>query len=374
MGRRRQILVLGSFLASEWRELWQRQQEFSTRLMAHGDVTYVERAAGGTITLSRVTGRLGNLLKARTAPLPGVDDETTPQFLRWVQIPSSSERIVSLNARRVVRRIRDGLASAGASKPDLVYVGAPSEVWAEVLRQLEVPFWYDMPERFLYSETYRTVSRDAMTWMVTNASLVTVDTAVGLSDWCQLRDDIVVVPHGSKEVDFEPDWSRRREHVYYVGSDNPAVDVGFLRATSLAAGAPVRVIGRDWSTDLDSSLELLGWADGRAIPQMLGDAIAGLVPYLLDDFTAGVLPTKIYDYFLSGTPAIASALPSLEGHFGVYVADGTPIGISRALDSARALSADERRELWEFARRNTWGTRFDGVLSALSVRGIDLVD
>ena len=264
------------------------------------------------------------------------------------------------------------MAGVGTHRPDLVYVGAPNEVWAEVLRRLGVPFWYDMPERFLYSESYRTVSRETMRWMVANATLVTVDTEVGRQDWRDLRDDIVVIPHGSKQSDFEPDWNRLRDKVYYVGSDNPAIDVGFLRAASGAAGSPVQVIGSNWTRDLDASLELLGWVDGHEIPRMISDATAGLVPYVLDEFTEGVLPTKIYDYFLAGAPVIASSLPSLRDHFGVYVVDGTLEGIADALTRAQALTSQERRALREFARANTWRCRFDDVIAALSERGIEL--
>jgi len=370
MAEAKRIAVLGSFLGSEWFELWQRQQEFTTRLMGVGNVVYVERAAGGTITPSRVLGRLKNMARRSDRVRPDVA-RSTPTFVHWLQIPSSRPQAIALNAERVVRSIRKEFGGGG---PDFVYVGAPTEVWAAVLERLGVPYWFDMPERFLHSETYATVDRKAMRTMVQSALLVTVDTRTSLDDWAGVRDDIVLIPHGSKDIDFEPDWNAPRRHFYYVGSMNPAVDVTFFSTLAKATGADVRIIGRAHAGEFGRGTQAMGWLPGHDIPRALSDAVAGVVPYRLDDFTAGVLPTKIYDYFLAGAPAISSMLPSLEGHFGVYLVDGSLGAMREAVERARSLSVEQRQELRDYARRNDWSDRFGRVVRELAARGVDFVD
>jgi hypothetical protein len=370
MSRSRIIAVLGGFLESEWLDLWQRQQEFSSSLMQRGHVLYVERAAGGRITPRRVLSRLVKVARGATAGRKHTTDVPAPEFVKWVQLPASGSRAVSMNAQRVVAAIQSRCRALGAEKPDLVYATAPTEVWAEVLRLLEVPYWYDMPERFLESATYETVDRAAMRWMVEHAALVTVDTQVGLSDWSDLRDDIVVVEHGAKSRAVEPDWSCERTHLYYVGSRNPALDTRFLDLASEVIGESVRVIGEGRPSDYGAHASVLGWTAGDEIPYVLSDAVAGLVPYVLDEFTAGVSPTKVYDYFLGGAPVIATALPSLEGRRGVITSEATAASIEAAIEQARAMTLEERRGLREFALANRWERRFELIERELRARGV----
>ncbi len=279
--------------------------------------------------------------------------------------------MIARNADRVIKAIRKEF---GAGGPDFIYVGAPTEVWAEVLKRLEVPYWFDMPERFLHSETYATVDRESMRSMVSGALLVTVDTRTSLADWAGVRDDIVLIPHGSKDIEFEPSWEAPRRHFYYVGSMNPAVDVAFLHTVADATGTDVRIIGHARAGEFGHGTHTLGWLPGHEIPGALADAVAGVVPYRLDAFTAGVLPTKIYDYFLAGAPAISSMLPSLEDHFGVYRVDGSLDAMRDAVERARGLSVEDRQELREFARRNNWSERFGCVVRELAERGVEFRD
>lgn len=372
MSARPIIVVLGSFLECEWFDLWQRQQEFTSSFMGCGDVLYVERAAGGKITPGRVLGRIQKLMGKAAAPVRTAESRPTPEFVKWVQLPLGGRKGTELNARRVVDTILTRCRALGAEKPDFVYVSTPSEVWAETLKLLDVPYWYDMPERYLASAQYASVDRAAMRWMVSNALLATVDTQVGFDDWRDIRDDILIVEHGAKPAAEEPDWSTPRARLYYVGSVNPAVDIRFIDVAANAFGENVRVIGEGEPSEFGSRATVLGWMAGDAIPRVLSDAVAGLVPYVLDEFTAGVLPTKIYDYFLAGAPVIASALPSLRGHFGVIVSDGSEESMAAAIAQARAMSLEERRALRSYAVQNTWPVRFAVVRRELERRGLVL--
>lgn len=366
---RRTVVVLGSFLESEYFNLWQRQQEFTTHICRIANVLYVERAAAGPITPRRLVGRLQKLVR-RPAQGTWRPALPIPVFVKWQQLPFSGEWASAESARRVWRAVEARVAHLGWQPPSFVCVGSPGEVWAALLRAVGLPFWYDMSTRLLLNPTYSRVSRDAMTWMATEAALVTADTEVSRDDWSDVRADICVVPHGAKEWADEPNFDLSRGALYYVGSINSAIDAGILNRVAREGVLPVRVIG----TDADHLLrdgEVLGWRSADSIPRLLSEAVAGLIPYRVDRYTEGVYPTKVFDYLLAGAPVVSSELPALKGVPGVVMC-GSVEDYLRAAEEATRMSRRERADLREWALSQGWSTRFAVVTRELAARGISI--
>jgi len=361
------VVVLGSFLEREYFGLWQRQQEFTAQLCARANVLFVERAAAGRITPARIVARLRRMASRSESdewrpPVP------VPAFVAWRQVPVGGDLAFASSARRAWRAVERAVAERGWDAPSLVCVGTPGEVWASLLEQVGLPFWYDMWERFLKSPAYDRVSRTSMTWLARHAALVTADTEVSRDDWAGVRSDILVVPHGAKEWAEAPRPDVSREALYYVGSVNEALDTDLMGEIARSSGWPVRIVGSDAAGVLDS-VEVLGWRPSGAIPRVLSDAVAGLVPYRMNDFTAGVYPTKVYDYLLAGAPVLAAPLPALEGMPGVTVCR-TADEYRAGADAASRLTEADRAGLREWALGQGWSTRFAMVARELAARGV----
>lgn len=361
MSVRPTVVVLGSFLGSEYFARWQRQQEFTTCLMRRANVLFVERAAPGAISISRVAGRLRKVLAGRardvtaTTPFPAA-----PAFVRWLQLPASGESAWRASADNVLGAIERERVRRGWEAPSFACCGTPSEVWRYVLEGLGVPFWYDLWERVLESPTYASTDRDAMRYLAREAALMTSDTVAGAADWLDVREDIALVPHGAKEWAGAPGFDTLRDRLYYVGSVNRAFDIPLVRAIAETCERPVHVIGVDDEGPLGAAAHALGWRAAGDIPAALSDAAAGLVPYVTDRFGEGVYPTKVYDYLLAGAPVLATALPSLEG-LPFVVTCATAGEFASAYEDARGLTKDERRAMRAYALDNGWSRRFETV-------------
>jgi hypothetical protein len=361
MSGRRTVVVLGSFLASEYYPRWQRQQEFTTCLLRQANVLYVERAAPGVVTPKRVLSRLRKIMRGSESPNGGFP--APPVFVRWVQVPASGDSAWQRSGAAVARAVELAVEQNGWEAPTFAVCGTPTEVWRFALEALGVPYWYDLWERVLASATYATTDRGHMRWIAENAALMTTDTEVGRADWLDVREDILVVPHGAKEWATEPDFSVERDRLYYVGSVNPALDVELLRAAAAQADG-LTVIGEDRDGVLGESAEVLGWKGAGEIPRLLSSAFAGLVPYRVDRFGAGVYPTKVYDYLLAGAPVIGTQLPAFSGHPHVRTfAEADEL--APAIAWARSLDIEQRRAMRDWALEHGWSRRFEPVRARL---------
>ena len=366
------FLVLGGFRASDWEDIWQRGHEWTVALMKVGNVIYLERAAAGRGGWRRVASRVANVL--RTNRVPAERHVTTPfparpEFVSWLQLPSSTQRGWRGNARRALDAAEARRRELGWAEFSLVQVGTASETWIELGSMVDAPVWFDSAERFLYSAAYADVDREMMKRQVVESALVTTDTELTRSDWRGVRDDISVVPHGAKSWAAEPDWSCSRVAPYYVGSLHPALDTDFLSEVARLSGKNVVMVGDYPADTAGAGLEFAGWVAGGDIPRRLSDATAGLVPYQGGEWRQGVYPSKVYDYFLAGAPAISTRLPALDGLEWAWQVD-TAEEADEALRRAEALTDDHRRAIRAFALANTWDERFARVSALLADAGV----
>jgi GT2 family glycosyltransferase len=117
------------------------------------------------------------------------------------------------------------------------------------------------------------------------------------------------------------------------------------------------------------NVRLLGQQPYETMPQYLYHFDACLIPFKLNAITHATDPVKMYEYLSAGKPVVSTALSELLP-FGdyIYLARNREEFLA-ALDTA--IKEDDpglRDRRREFARRNTWQERYEGIVSALSER------
>ncbi|RJP27691.1 MAG: glycosyltransferase family 1 protein [Candidatus Omnitrophota bacterium] len=170
-----------------------------------------------------------------------------------------------------------------------------------------------------------------------------------------------------KEVDppLEMD-SIKKPIAGFLGAVDHRINIEFIRKASEEL--------KDWSFVLVgpvyknrnqllklNNVYLLGQKNYEQLPRFLSQFDVCTIPYILDDMTINCFPIKLYEYFSSGKPVVASNLPALEEHAGlVYIAncaDDFPREILRAYDE----SNDKRKKRIMIAERNSWEHKAEGL-------------
>lgn len=201
------------------------------------------------------------------------------------------------------------------------------------------------------------------------------------------RSDLVLVENGvdldrfrtpaSKPADL-PDGNR--PIVGYHGAVAPWLDFELLAETIAAlpdhdfvfvgpvdgrAAEAVAALGRL------PNVHLLGERSPDDMPAYVQAFDVSIVPFVVDDMTAGVSPLKMYESLATGTPVVATELPSCLDEPAVLTAAG-PAGFSAGIVAAADSAGD--REWAAQADRSAsaadWGNRLLPVLDRLDRDGL----
>jgi glycosyltransferase involved in cell wall biosynthesis len=150
-------------------------------------------------------------------------------------------------------------------------------------------------------------------------------------------------------------------------------------AALLPAGWEVAIVG---GTDLDLSrfraefgavknLRIVGRVPHGDVPRFLRAADVAVLPNLAEDALSAryTSPLKLYEYLASGTPVVASDIPSLRETLSPETAILVPPGDAAALAAAvasvpdDASSADRAARGQKIARAASWTSRAESVAS-----------
>lgn len=146
----------------------------------------------------------------------------------------------------------------------------------------------------------------------------------------------------------EIDWSRKKDHVCYVGG------IGRIRGVlevvqamaQLQSGARLQLVGQFSEADAKTSahahpgwqrVDALGFLGRKQVAEVLANAAAGLVTFLPAPNHIDAQPNKMFEYMSAGVPIIASHFPLwreiVEGNdCGRCVDPLDPVAIAQAID------------------------------------------
>jgi glycosyltransferase involved in cell wall biosynthesis len=202
-----------------------------------------------------------------------------------------------------------------------------------------------------------------------------------------------VLPDGVRQDDFEGEieqWGGLPSGplVTYVGSvgthDWKGVDVlieaaSFLKemATVVIAGAHGRALEALRAGSSEDRVHILPWLGRAQVASLMRSSAVLVLPNKTGNenserFTS---PLKLFEYMASGTPIVASDLPSIreilaDGRDAVLVSPDDPVALAHGIDTllrdsalASALAVRAREE----SRRFSWSKRAEQILAVTSI-------
>jgi glycosyltransferase involved in cell wall biosynthesis len=203
---------------------------------------------------------------------------------------------------------------------------------------------------------------------------VVVATAASLAERARrFARRVLLLPNGvdlarfdSTRKAFRREGDRRR--VVYLGAVDSWLDTDLLAELARALpevefriAGPLR-IGTDWARSLPN-LTLLGARPPETVPELLAGADVGIIPFVDSPLTRAIHPVKLYEYFASGLPVVATDLEEIRRI-------GSPARLARSLDewvdALREAGKEGRREEYRtFAAGHDWSRRFAVLMSFL---------
>lgn len=124
-------------------------------------------------------------------------------------------------------------------------------------------------------------------------------------------------------VDHRLDW----DLVCAVARLRPSWEIDFFGEISEGLALP----------PLPPNVHLHGWRSHAELLRIAADKSVGIIPFAMNTFTMATSPLKLLDYFIAGTPVVASPLPAL-----VRFAEEAPWGLELVSVPTEWVAAVER--------------------------------
>ncbi len=116
----------------------------------------------------------------------------------------------------------------------------------------------------------------------------------------------------------------------------------------------------------EKNITWLGQRGHHLAPAYLQHADLGLIPFKLNELTEAVNPIKYYEYLACGLPVVAPPLRELSAMQGPLYSYRDREDFTSALQNALAAGTSEREAGREFARQQTWRSRYEEIKAIMA--------
>jgi glycosyltransferase involved in cell wall biosynthesis len=380
----RQIVCVGF---ADWdTELWTNQHHLMSRLAADNDVLFIEslglrRPQLASRDVRRILRRVRRgLAGARPAPegLHVLSPLVLPLHGR-AAVRAMNARLLPALVRRATRRLRfarpilwayvpQAEALLDALDPALVVYHCVDDIAAQP--GVDGASFRAAEERFAARADLVLASAPALAERMRTLN----DNVLYAPNVADTTAFAVALEDGPRDAAME---ALPRPRVVFTGAVVATkLDVGLIADVAAARpGYAFALVGPtglgDPSTDVSAlhavpNVHLLGGRRHDELPAVLRAAEAAIIPYASNRLTASIFPMKVYEYLAAGLPVVATALPALAG-VGEVVRAADAATFARALDDALAEDgAAARRARSAAAAAHSWDARLAEIASAVA--------
>lgn len=324
------VIWFGESLRNEWDRVWQREQEICSWLAKDNTVIYVERLnvfnRRFLSALRGVTKRLISFSRGRSA---GAQIEGL-HFLQPILIPYHFRSLDGINSMLLGRQIRRQLAN-NHHTGFFVWISNPSKFVLLALRTLPKPVLtvYQCTERYQYRKGFNSTELKFEREISQKADLVTVHSKISMAEKLKLNKNTHYIPESAApwQIDFADkqvnvnagSLCRTGEpKICYFGSFHHVFDFELIRRAAeyyreycFILWGPITSKAKQKLSQI-GNIKLAGFLPHDEAISRLSKCDVCIIPYIRNEYSVGVFPHKLFSYFASGRPVVASRLPELE--------------------------------------------------------------
>jgi len=155
----------------------------------------------------------------------------------------------------------------------------------------------------------------------------------------------------------------------FVGTFNYKLDGAILEHLA-KRGYSIAVVGpivRDTKfLERYDAVRFVGKKEPSELPAYLKAFDVCLIPYVIDRYTESVLPLKLFEYFASGKPVVATPFGEMKDYAHLVELASTPEQFEQAVKRVLSEPTERAAARIKEAKKHTWDVRIDAMLNLLT--------
>jgi polysaccharide pyruvyl transferase CsaB len=251
--------------------------------------------------------------------------------------------------------------------------------WAPVARRFRDerawPLVYDLMDHHAGFSSNEPAMLEEERGLLVSADLVLASSAFLEENARRLNERVLRLPNACDYDHFASVSAPRnaRPVVGYYGAISDWFDAGLV--AELAECRPdwdFVLVGSTWGADLGKlpklpNVQLPGEKPYTEIPRWLEKFDVAIIPFKVTPLTEATNPVKAYEIFAAGKPLVSVPLPELAAMAPLARTASTVAEFEKAIEEALGdTGADAVAQRRDFARANTWETRFETMSPAVA--------
>jgi len=118
----------------------------------------------------------------------------------------------------------------------------------------------------------------------------------------------------------------------------------------------------------EKNIHILGPVFYEGLPPYILHSDAGMIPFKRNRFVQSVHPLKLYEYLAAGLPVVSTDWEEIRRIGSPALLADTAKGFHDALKASLEWAAEDRKRLVEFASKNDWSGRYEGIRAEIDRR------
>jgi glycosyltransferase involved in cell wall biosynthesis len=181
----------------------------------------------------------------------------------------------------------------------------------------------------------------------------------------------VDVEHFHVKKSHNTEAKKEQYTIGFYGALEKWIDIDIIKKIAQKENLKIKLIGpvidpKFQSLERYDNVEMLGHQPYDKLPLLTKDVDVFILPFKVNELTKSVSPVKLYEYFATGKPVVATALPECMKYDTVMIMDKD--SCIEQIDKAIEFIGNETymQKSLAYAKENSWDRKVEKIANAIS--------